>query len=705
MKDINSFIAVFTTEAEYRSKSRIVLTQSLDYATLKNDYALKQFVYFIRVSKCIHQNNYLISPEKLWDLLDEKINEVNQSGKFACVVGLEAMFALWSHDCRMRCLGELRKRIDNGNSRILVFLESWDEERKNVFPHPKYYQNSIVTQLKNSENKKSTETRKILISNEFKQDPISGVHLSSIESYVREYENGTLQEGDVLIYADYNGIGFAGVDNSVEQIYTRQQFLNAFLDVNAAFSDGALDWLNDKIMPLAEIRPLLSVMQNYFFPNGIGETLLQEAPRKLYHQNDCGREILVWVLRETVAENSYLWHVLNNSNFSEQNFLECYILDALNLLRDANVVMLAEERRSGLERIGKDIVSGEIAKFINLAREQHIGHGLLMPWLNLQSLMEKAELVRFHVESEMINVNENILKSYPLLRDYLTPYDLGIKTLDDYFTEYRRSKVQNKTLEGFCRTAEQIQLPIQGVRRRDELLKDFSHDMSVGLLIVDALGAEYIPLILALAKKMSLGVSLCEVVEVRLPTSTEFNYVSEWISDQRCPEIKELDSIIHNGAEIHTKKSFEENFVAQLNVFETKIMPAIIQAIGHFDQVVLTADHGASRLAVCAYNQGLAKTLEVEDKTIVEDWRYARAIPNMPVPKGLTMNLSGSHWIVKGYNRLPKQGGKLYEMHGGLTYEECLVPFIVFKKGKSIVTNSKEISSILEFVENDDFDL
>ena len=69
-------------------------------------------------------------------------------------------------------------------------------------------------------------------------------------------------------------------------------------------------------------------------------------------------------------------------------------------------------------------------------------------------------------------------------------------------------------------------------------------------------------------------------------------------------------------------------------------------------------------------------------------------------------NLSGSHWIVKGYDRLPKKGPKLHEMHGGATYEECLVPFIVFKQGATFVPKAQQSQQAgTEFVENSDFDL
>ena len=59
--------------------------------------------------------------------------------------------------------------------------------------------------------------------------------------------------------------------------------------------------------------------------------------------------------------------------------------------------------------------------------------------------------------------------------------------------------------------------------------------------------------------------------------------------------------------------------------------------------------------------------------------------------------------MVKGYNRFSKKGGKLHEMHGGATYDEILVPFIVFKQGAVFVPQAQQTQgSNVEFIENDD---
>ena len=43
-------------------------------------------------------------------------------------------------------------------------------------------------------------------------------------------------------------------------------------------------------------------------------------------------------------------------------------------------------------------------------------------------------------------------------------------------------------------------------------------------------------------------------------------------------------------------------------------------------------------------------------------------------------NNGETYWVVRGYHRLPKKGGKKYALHGGASLEERLVPVLVFSK-------------------------
>ena len=249
-----------------------------------------------------------------------------------------------------------------------------------------------------------------------------------------------------------------------------------------------------------------------------------------------------------------------------------------------------------------------------------------------------------------------------------------------------------------------MQYPIMNVKSRDDLLNDSSL-ADAALLVVDAMGLEYMPMIVSLAAKQGLGIANAVPAMARIPTSTRFNKI-EWPESQLQNGIPELDNIIHNGVHMHGKSTDEENFIAMLKVISDHVMPSVAKALAKHGKVVLTADHGASRLAVLANKAGLASTLPV--KGVAEsaaDWRYLIADPNAMPPDGVASNISGDWWVVKGYDRFSKSGGKLNELHGGLTYEEALVPFVIFEKGAMFKPTAGITAPQEQFVENEDFDL
>lgn len=125
--------------------------------------------------------------------------------------------------------------------------------------------------------------------------------------------------------------------------------------------------------------------------------------------------------------------------------------------------------------------------------------------------------------------------------------------------------------------------------------------------------------------------------------------------------------------------------------------------------MVLTADHGTSRLAVLAHLAKKNKTLDDIAGTTPVSWRIAE-INNVStnVDSGdVVANLENTHVSVKGYNRFSFSGGCGFEIHGGATVEECVVPFIVFEKGATYVPPVKIVSdeSTAQIVEDSDFDI
>ena len=61
-----------------------------------------------------------------------------------------------------------------------------------------------------------------------------------------------------------------------------------------------------------------------------------------------------------------------------------------------------------------------------------------------------------------------------------------------------------------------------------------------------------------------------------------------------------------------------------------EVLPHVAEGLARFERVLVTADHGSSRLAALAWQSEprLARTLACEEGVEVADWRYRRASSN-----------------------------------------------------------------------------
>lgn len=412
----------------------------------------------------------------------------------------------------------------------------------------------------------------------------------------------------------------------------------------------------------------------------------------------------VWWLSKTIADSTYLSKVLS-ADVTKQSLLRCYIVEAAaQLITDINARRFVEERAAAIREIGIETES-LIIEFIKATYDYSSED--VAPWLNCGTTAEFIEIVRRVANSDLtISVAEVWKKLYPALADYLSvDFDYGNKELNAYFNEYRKLKISNRVTGVFTKRALDSIVP-SSITARNAVLQTFSADDDIALLVVDAMGAEYCPLILAMAKRRGMNIESCCVADANIPSSTEFNTIF-WDDGKRLAPLNGIDNIVHNGAEKHEKCSFEQNLVATLNVF-AKIFNCIAEGLSKYSRVVLTSDHGSSRLAVLAHNAGLDKTLPWSGEAA--DWRYAKEPANTTRPPEFEAVYNAErnvrYWVVRGYNRLPKSGPKLYELHGGATLEERLVPLIVFSKTKS-ATEPKQLGrkTTEQIVEKMDFDI
>ena len=294
---------------------------------------------------------------------------------------------------------------------------------------------------------------------------------------------------------------------------------------------------------------------------------------------------------------------------------------------------------------------------------------------------------------------ETYRKAAPVLDDYLSPFfDYGSSLLTDYFYTLRMFRIKNTVTKAFTERAYQAFVPDE-IPQRDVILSEWN-DGNTGLFVVDGMGAEYYPLLIKLSERSGFTVEARRIASAKLPTSTDFNSI-KWNPSCVILNAKKADDISHVGHSAHEICDYAENLSETLRFFQITVMERITKALQKFPRVVVTADHGSSWLAVIAHKGKLSRTISWDNP---DDWRYAKVPANMEATDDFESvyrpDLEEHYFVVRGYNRLAKQGGKPYGLHGGASLEERLIPFVVLSRAQNKETEKPEES---QMEENDDF--
>jgi hypothetical protein len=274
---------------------------------------------------------------------------------------------------------------------------------------------------------------------------------------------------------------------------------------------------------------------------------------------------------------------------------------------------------------------------------------------------------------------------YPLLEQYLSGDIVGNPGLTSYFSWYRYHKITN------CIPATApASVDLEAYPSRYSLLSQYQGKDSVSLWI-DGMGIEWLPLLQTqLEKSQDFASVSIQIAAALLPTETEYN--EQW-NDLDYPHEKwnRLDLLAHKGNP--DDKDYFSCIANQLLIIADVARKAISMLHEH-DYVIITADHGSSRIAAL----------------------YFHNTPGIPAPKGAIVRSYGrfcelhkpaSVTDMLPCTRIAKNGGKEYmimtthehyamsgnaaggndenkavsgEIHGGMTPEEYLVPVVVLKR-------------------------
>jgi hypothetical protein len=675
----------------------------------------------VRLSDLVRESAWLPMPDEVFERVRDAMTAPAANGKTMVLLGVPGYLALLTDENKRAAIAALREWVDGESGRDAVcFLRSDDGTEmilKEVFTNPRYRQGKQLIEMdaeKVVPPFASIRTARMTGASE--DSAGSGGHTEvmlvggdlasfipevcdTFQRYFRYTEEHPNDSSFRRIVVATEGRKLAGLCADVRQIVSLRDFAFAFHDVDdAGLSEDALRWMCGRGKAGAG-KPLAETLKMLLFPEG-GVT--KRMLRVFDGCKGAEREAVLWLARHVATKGSYLECVVGQEGVVTGNFRSAYVAGAAEWLDKA--VVYADERREAIQEAGAVMSGADIQQFI--ARCAGASTSRVAPWLNCGTDAERAEHLRRCSEDGVVSNAVN--DEYPEAAAYLNA-DLVFDdvALEEYFKEYRDLKIVGRVTQAFYAKAARVMLP-SSVQSRDALVQRYASDNGCALLVVDAMGAEWLPMLVVLARERNIGVESMTVGETHLPTSTKFNNIYWPDAARRLPDIKRFDNIAHNGAEAHETRRAEENLAAAFNVIGGEVLPRVAEGLARFERVLVTADHGSSRLAALAWQSAprLARTIPCEEGAEAADWRYRERATQGGCPPELEETLDGRHWVMRGYDRLSKKGGgQGFELHGGATLEERLVPVVIFSRAGQFTPKARTGAKRTQIVEKDDFDL
>ncbi|MDR0431456.1 MAG: BREX-4 system phosphatase PglZ, partial [Tannerellaceae bacterium] len=287
------------------------------------------------------------------------------------------------------------------------------------------------------------------------------------------------------------------------------------------------------------------------------------------------------------------------------------------------------------------------------------------------------------------NIQEAIGSNYPLFQQYFFDEAYYPVELRAYFRWYKHNKIINRF------PPNEFQIPdYNPYDSRFSSLKRHIIEKTF-ILWVDGMSIEWLSLLCGqlYAIDAKFSVEKPFVVKALLPTETEFN--KQWDEfNSQTKKIDRLDNLNHKG--IPDDDSYFSCIEAQFEIIK-EIAQSAVLLLQKYERVIITADHGSSRLAALAFHDKPGFKAPENAKPL----SYGRFCE---LPSGFIATVHAenyeyikiggkAYYVMKNYEHFSVSGkavskdqdneSRSGEIHGGKTPEEYLVPIIVLNRSES----------------------
>ena len=386
---------------------------------------------------------------------------------------------------------------------------------------------------------------------------------------------------------------------------------------------------------------------------------------------------LLWIWAKHKQPDGYLGIVTDKSNHINE-FENLIFSEILNHFDSNRFSDLAKNRKEIIQNM--KITPSQ--KFLKEVKSLEVVDQ--MRCMTDSTREEKQIILSAFSHCEPSETATSILKEvYPDAYFYLERMDFQDESLEEYFFSYKRHKLTNNKTDEFLDAvntfAKNHNAPMWNLPSRN-LAVDELFDQDAIILFVDALGIEYISLLQHMFDDKQYDVEI-KFARCNLPSTTKVN--TDFLEGRVNVRYQKLDELKHSST-----INYPDNLIDEFSILHD-VKGKADELLRNYPSIIITADHGSSRMAVLYRNQAEVH----QPKGNAELEKYGRCcidtVNDYTEIEGLIHDQA--YWIFGNYSRFAEKGAPHCEIHGGASFEEMIVPVMRIRKAETSIQAQDQV--------------
>ena len=639
----------------------------------------------IGIAKKVELSSFL-SKDDSWITPNDVINNIKNINETSVVVPLSEFIRFLNDEQFKRVLSALAE-IEGKSFRIFVPLVGLWERFENLFYKNFYRFENWAPVWKLNSPSKSIKIYQLAF--DFNKD-IGTNNLKLISNSREWFELWKQDDVDVIISLIRPLlINFKNSlpDQTFTQdvIYTPREYLSKIygIDIDIVYEESDKQFWDDLLIYVSRKNKkhisFNEIIADRFNLANVSKIGLEEyLDIYLSNINDKYNQWLIknFIILSKRFDNSYIVHCfksmekLGNNNLARRIYLEIFKLEYSETY--------LEERRLLLNNLNKFELSFAEKEFNEQFKKiENLNYRQQFKYLTTTTAVEKEKIFEIIHENGLDNLLYDLKVIYPELYYYL---DWNFTLNEDiphwilnYFKEYNKSKVLNSKSPQLEELLSENNSPNKFYEWYYKFSKtSLTTDDTNYTVWIDALGIEWLPLLIYslnyYGKAVNKAVKLKTINSVNLPSATEYNKVEGFDL-----KISDLDEYIHKNNYNYPKSLLDE----------LEVLKEISREIVKIDspKITIVSDHGFSFL--CTKQFGGFKKFQFKDsqhKGRYLKWEGKDDVFDEDIMSVKSESLAHENqkYLIT-LKHISLYNTPSYEVHGGATPEEVLVPYIVLE--------------------------